>query len=214
MKKVLFSVVAVFISAALSVALVGCGGQGAGSADSGTGTGTDSSTSSGGSSGGGESVEAELTPEEVLGLAEVAWGPYTMSFELVSDGFEEVGSSTTYDFQGKALKVCFAYLADTANSGGFVHESMFDNLAAYPITLRDAEGVSYPYTGYIGDISISGGQDDIANLQIDELQPRFSIDFDVPADSKVEDFVIVFGNGEEYQLATYISEAYNKVLAD
>ena len=174
----------------MSFALVGCAGSPAGS-DRNPGT---------------QDAPASLD------ATEIAWSGYTMGFEQVTDDPDEVNVAGL-EVDGKALKVCFRYVGDAANSGGFVSDDLFQNLTDHPIVLRDASGATYEYTKTIGDFIMKG---DFATegFAMEDLQPRFSITFDVPVDSSVSDFVLDTGDGAPISLVPYISSAYEADISD
>ncbi len=142
-----------------------------------------------------------------LSAARVVWGDYTMGIDLATDDPERA-KVAGFTPQGKTIKICFKYVSDTNDSGGFVSKTLLDELREKSITLKDASGKTYSYTGSIGDFIMKG---DFASkgFAMEDLQPRFSITFDVPTAAKVEDFVLETGDGQNVKLASYISDEYN-----
>lgn len=161
------------------------------------------------SSGSGEQVtqEEQQSPEDVVANAEVHWNGYVMGFDQVTDNPDDITSNVDKDFEGKAIKICFRYISDDANSGGFVSENLLDELEADQIVLTNANGDSYTWSQSIGDIEMEG---DFAagDLRLAETMDRFSIAFDVPADSTTADYTLTTSEGDSIPLANYTSEAY------
>ena len=79
--------------------------------------------------------------------------------------------------------------------------------------LKDGEGEEYEWSNSVGDISVkmnlSGGK-----LSMEGPMPRFSITFDVPKDTELEDLTLSTGEGPEVILTDFTSEAYAADHAD
>lgn len=186
MKKVL-----VFLCVfALSACLFGCGG-----------------TEGADSAGSGQAQNEAAAEEASFDGVEFDWAKNTVGIDVVSDDPDDIMSSNNDETVGKLVKVCFFYISDPENNGGFISESLFDNLSTYPIVLHDADGTTYEYTSSISDIAIKGGTGTEA-FAMEELQPRFSITFDVPTDVALEDLTLDMGDGQTVALTSYTSAAY------
>lgn len=126
-----------------------------------------------------------------------------MRFEYISD---EIASPINSEIEGKELKVCFGFVSDEAGGEGFNYAVISDALQESPITLIGSDGTVYEWTGAVGDLNFTMGSS--SNIEVEENQPLFSIFFDVPSNSTVEDFTIDFGNGLRSFLVPYQSDTY------
>jgi hypothetical protein len=141
-------------------------------------------------------VDASQSPsppqEPSLGDLEIAWAGYTMAIQLVTDDPQESRFGEE-EPQGKAVKVLFKYLDDPAGLGAFLKDDLpiSNDSIKEPIILQGQDGTAYePWV--------------ISNFSIfQEQQPEFSVVFDVPADSRVEDFQLVVASGDPIALVPF-----------
>ena len=138
-----------------------------------------------------------------IGELQLKWSGYTMGIEQITDDQEMIASSSI-EYSGQLIKVCFRHIEDVHGAGGFELSRLFDYMKSDPITLRDKNGNIYTDTKVIGDIRLTITAN---GLSTNSPMPRFSITFDVPLDTKVVDYVMICG-GEEYALEEFISDAY------
>ncbi|MDR1186673.1 MAG: hypothetical protein LBK95_04355 [Bifidobacteriaceae bacterium] len=201
----------VVMAAFVGLITAGCGGDGETAATGGNGDGTGTASadvSQGASQQTEEASESPEPPQEpTLDGVELQWNGYTMGIEQVTDDPEKIFTASGVDLEGKALKICFAYISDPANSGGFASGAVMNDLATKPIVILDASGTVYEFTGSVGDIAIKSG-DSVDQFGIEELQERFSVTFDVPTSSSVEDFQLRTDTGDSIRLMPYVSDAY------
>lgn len=189
MKKRITALLVALVAVSMCLVVAGCGGLGTSSEE-----------------------KAASEQKVTLDTIEIKWDNYTMGMDQITDD-SEIVKPAGIDVEGKLVKVCFRYLNDTDNQGGFVSATIFDSLQEHPITLQDKDGKTYDYTGSIGNFLMKG---DFATdgFSMEDLQPRFSITFDVPADSNLEDFVLHTGDAQEVKLMSYTSDEYNAEYAD
>ena len=164
-------------------------------------------------SGSGSGQAANSGPQKVSADTKLEWNGYTMGVDLVTDDQDKIPSSIRDNFKGKAVKVCFCYISDKDDSEGFESKDILDELEENPIILKDGEGEEYEWSNSVGDISVkmnlSGGK-----LSMEGPMPRFSITFDVPKDTELEDLTLSTGEGPEVILTDFTSEAYTADHAD
>jgi hypothetical protein len=156
--------------------------------------------------------EPELTAspsgETTLDGLEVSWLHYTMAFSRVTDdpewkhgtmGFALVNDDvvmeirfpdTVFQVQGKLLRVVFDYRGGSkvGDAFDFRLKDLRDAVKKDPITLIDGAGNTY-------DVAIVG-----APAYQSDVQEQLYFGFDVPADSKIEDFRIDTGYGDQVTL--------------
>ncbi|MDR2566976.1 MAG: hypothetical protein LBC97_13170 [Bifidobacteriaceae bacterium] len=158
--------------------------------------------------------EPELTAspsgETTLDGLEVSWLHYTMAFSRVTDnpeqwngtmGFTLVNDDvamnirfvdTSFPIQGKLLRVVFDYRGGSkvGDAFDFRLKDLRDAVKKDPIRLIDGAGNTY-------DVVIVGS----GPAYQSDAQERLYFGFDVPADSKIEDFRIDTGSGDQVTLA-------------
>lgn len=161
------------------------------------------------SDGSGTPASVAQTPEEALNSAVLSWDGYTMSVEFVTDDPDDMAAGT--ELTGKGIRVSFAWISDEAGNGGFDGNKLFEQMEEHPIVLKDADGKEYTYTGGISDIVVEVTSD---GMSVSKSMPRFGITFDVPLGSKIEDYVLSTGEGDDLQLVKYTSEAYAADIKD
>lgn len=159
------------------------------------------------------STEAPAQKEAGLGGAELEWKGYTMGIDLVTED-EEMVTVGNVKVDGRLVKVCFYYIGDAKNSGGLPGETILTDLQEYPMTLTDADGTVYEWTGAVGDIAFTGSNLSAEDFGIAEIQERISVTFDVPEKVALEDLTLEVGDGQKIKLSEYISEAYQADLND
>ena len=162
-----------------------------------------------GCAGNGSSTASSGTPQQeqtTLAGVQVAWSGYLMGIDMVTED-PELATPAGMEPEGKFVKVLFFYMSDPVNSGGFVAETLLDDLTAHAITLEDANATAYEWTKSIGNFILKDDFE-VNGFAMAEIQPRFSIIFDVPAEASLEDFTLSTGNGEHISLCSYTSEEY------
>ena len=184
-RKRLTSCVLTLAMALLALVLVACGG---------------------GSTGGGESAEpAAPSPEELVKSAQLSWNGYTMGIDLVE--LNEV-QPMGMELEGQALHVVFCPRGDTK---GFDGTTILDDLQSNQIVVRNAEGDEFEQLGAVSDITVETTD---GNFGMSKEMPRFGIFFDVPKDTKIEDYTLSVGDDNDLQLVEYTSEEYAADKAD
>ncbi|MDR2566570.1 MAG: hypothetical protein LBC97_11070 [Bifidobacteriaceae bacterium] len=198
---------AIAVTAAACLVGAGCTTYGGADSSGASDPGAEADAESGGVGADAESPEPVEDP--TLDGVEIEWSGYTMGIDLVTDDPDRAKAAGMQTVEGKLLKICFKYVEDPEGLGGFRYadKGLFEDLEANPITLRDAAGNTYEDLDSIGDFEVVGGSQ-IDDLTLKDFQPRFSIMFDIPAESKIEDFEMTAGGAAPVKLIPYISEAY------
>lgn len=178
MKRKYLFVVASLIIALAGGGLVACGGEG----------------------------ETPFAQEPKVADVTLEWNGYSMGIDQITDDTEQFSVSNADDYKGRPLKVCFAFISHTDGRSGFT-ESLLSDLESMPIVLRDSEGVLYEWTKTVSNMVVEGtvGTD---SFGMAEVQPRFSIFFDIPEEVQLEDLVLDTGDGQRLKLVSYTSDAY------
>lgn len=132
-----------------------------------------------------------------------------MGIDQVTDDQSNIPPLPTgMTLEGKGVKVCFRYISGGPGDG-FASDDLLDSLDENPIVLKDRDGNTYEWLGYVGDITMEGDVNGGAfNMKMADTMPRFSIGFDVPADTDLEDLVLSTGVGDDVSLVDYTSPSY------
>lgn len=161
-----------------------------------------------GSASGPAGSAAAPSPEEAIANAELSWCGYTMGIDYVTADQERMAGS---EFSGMGIRVTFRYIDGGTGTGGFDGNKMFELIDSNPIVLRDASGAEYYYNDSLTDVTftITG-----TFFAISDAMPRFGVIFDVPAGTEIGDYTLSVGDGNDLQLAEFITDEYAEYLAD
>ena len=157
--------------------------------------------------GSGGGLIATQSPEEALESAEITWNGYTMGIDCVTADQERMAGS---ELSGQGIRITFRCISDEAGHGGFDGNTIFEDLEASPIILKDSSGTEYEFTGGVTDITltITGN-----SLEISDSMPRFGMVFDVPAGTELGDYTLVVGDST-LTLAEFVTPEYAEYIAD
>jgi len=117
------------------------------------------------------------------------WSCYVASIAEVDD--HATDASYTH-IQGRLVKVVVGYVSDSQGLCGFNFgkgTTILDTLQTSPLVLTDSSGNTYTYTGGIGNITFNDPAD--ATKGIQDIQPTFSLCFDVPSNTPISDLSLV-----------------------
>ncbi|MDR2567108.1 MAG: hypothetical protein LBC97_13835 [Bifidobacteriaceae bacterium] len=147
--------------------------------------------------------DEEPTP---IGEVEIGWRDRTLGFDAITDDQSQIDADPAPS-GSKLFRIVFKYLddPDEHETTASARSSLFEYFASDPITVIGPDAKVYERRDGAEFISMmigGSGETDIV---------QFSVTFEVPADSRPDDFELDTGSGGRVPLTTYASEEY---LAD